>query len=76
MIFDMGKILMQIYFVDEILEGSEFNYTNKYLLIRHRLDSFVGPNKKLYQVIYNDGVDPNIDIIGNIIRKNVRRKKF
>lgn len=30
-------------------------YDNKYLLIRPRIDSFVGPNRKVYQVIYNDG---------------------
>ncbi|KAG4068656.1 hypothetical protein HA402_002347 [Bradysia odoriphaga] len=45
------------------LEKSEFVYEYKYSLIRPRLHLFVGPNKKVYQVIYNDSNE--IDIAEN-----------
>ncbi|XP_037047370.1 uncharacterized protein LOC119082102 [Bradysia coprophila] len=51
--------IYEIYFDNDSqkprLEESEFVYENKNVLIRPRLESFVGPNKKLYQVVYNDG---------------------
>lgn len=75
----------------KFLEQSKFNYERKYELIRHRLHSFVGPDNKIYNVVYNDGNEPTIivtgekknwnlisenwEIIENITQKN-RRKLF
>lgn len=62
--FLMKMYLCKLIYVSEILEESKSIYKNKYLLIRHRLVSFVGPNKKVFKVIYNDEDEPNITVTG------------
>ncbi|KAG4073057.1 hypothetical protein HA402_009476 [Bradysia odoriphaga] len=54
--------IYDIYFESDDIRGyyprlveSEFVSENKDWLVRPRLDSFVGPNKKVYKVIFNDG---------------------
>ncbi|XP_037028543.1 uncharacterized protein LOC119068841 isoform X2 [Bradysia coprophila] len=42
------------------LENTKFVYEYKYSLIRSRLHSFVGPNKKNYQITYNVGNEIDI----------------
>ncbi|KAG4078044.1 hypothetical protein HA402_002095 [Bradysia odoriphaga] len=62
-----AETLSCILIISEILEESKFVYENKNVLIRPRLESFVGPNKKVYHVVYNDSdaiditeISPNV----------------
>ncbi|KAJ6638206.1 hypothetical protein Bhyg_10939 [Pseudolycoriella hygida] len=44
------------------LEESNMIYKEKHHFIRHRLTSFVGPNKKLFKVNFEDGIESNVTI--------------